>query len=76
MLGRDTEWRQADLLIDEKAHAMGLVESSGSKHCLVLISHDCGLPNDIEIYVEVIVGWLVLVADPMFANARNAHRIH
>ena len=47
MLGRDTEWRQGDLLTDEEAHAMGLVESVGSNRCVVLISHDCDLPNDI-----------------------------
>jgi len=56
MLGRDTEWRQGDLLTDEEAHAIGLVESLNSNRCVVLISHDCDLPNDTETFVEVIVG--------------------
>lgn len=71
MLGRNTEWRQTDLLTDEQAHAMGLVECLGSTHCVVLISHDCDLASDRELFVEVIVGSLVQAADPMFANARN-----
>ena len=58
MLRRDTEWRQGDLLTDEVAHSLGLVGSLGSNRCVVLISHDCDLPNDTETFVEVIVGSL------------------
>lgn len=76
MLGRNTEWRQGDLLTDEQAHAMGLVQSLGSIDCVVLISHDCDLANDSETFVEVIVGSLVQAADPMLANARNPRRLH
>jgi len=76
MLGRDTEGRQGDLLTDEQAHAMGWVESLGSNHRVVLISHDCDLPNDTEVFVEVIVGSLVQAPNPMLANARNPRRLH
>lgn len=76
MLGRDTEWRQGDLLTVEEAHAIGLVESLNSNRCVVLISHDCDLPNDTETFVEVIVGSLLQAPDPMLANARNPRRLH
>lgn len=76
MLGRDTEWRQGDLLTDEEAHTIGLVESLNSNRCVVLISHDCDLPNDTETFVEVIVGSLLQAPDPMLANARNPRRLH
>jgi hypothetical protein len=76
MLGRDTEWRQGDLLTDEEAHLLGLVESLGSNRCFVLISHDCDLPSDTEAFVEVIMGSLVPAPDPMFAKARNPRRLH
>ncbi len=76
MLGRDTKWRQGDLLTDKEAHAIGLVGSLNSNHRVVLISHDCDLPNDTETFVEVIVGSLVQARDPMLANARNPRRLH
>lgn len=76
MLGRNTEWRQGDLLTDEQAHAMGLVECLGSVHCVVLISHDCDLASDRELFVEVIVGSLVQAINPMLANARNPRSLH
>lgn len=71
MLGRDTEWRQGNLLTDEAAHALELVKVTGSSSRVVVISHDCDLPNDIEEFVEVIIGSLVEAPNPMLANARN-----
>ena len=76
MLGRNTAWRQGDMLTDESARAMGLVESLGSNRRVVIISHDCDLANDAEIFVEVIVGSLIQYLDPMFASARNPRRLH
>ncbi|KAA3652174.1 MAG: hypothetical protein DWQ11_12220 [Proteobacteria bacterium] len=76
MLGRDTEWRQGNLLTDEGAQALGLVEACNSGKRAVVISHDCDLPNDTELFVEVILGSLVEDSNPMFANARNPRRLH
>ena len=76
MLGRDTKWRQGDLLTDKEAHAIELVETLNSNRRVVLISHDCDLPNDTETFVEVIVGSLVQSPDLMLANARNPRRLH
>lgn len=75
MLGRDTEWRQG-LLAGEDAHALGLVESLASGKCVIVISHDCDLPNQAEDFVEVIVGTVVPKPNPMLANARNPRRLH
>lgn len=75
MLGRDTEWRQGNLLTDEAAHALELVKVTGSSSRVVVISHDCDLPNDIEEFVEVIIGSLVEAPNPMLANARNPRRL-
>jgi len=76
MLGRDTEWRQGDLLSDEVAYSLELVERLGSNRRVVLISHDCDLPNDTELFVEVIVGSLIPTRDPMVTHARNPRRLH
>lgn len=76
MLGRDTKWRQGDLLADEEAYAMGLVEAINSNRYIVVISHDCDLPSEAEPFVEVIVGRLVQAPDPMLVNARNIRRLH
>ncbi|OAI10558.1 hypothetical protein [Methylomonas methanica] len=76
MIGRDTEWRQGCVLIDEDAYALGLVESKASDKRIVVISHDCDLPNNAEPRVEVIVGAVIQKADPMFARARNPRCLH
>lgn len=76
MLGRDTEWRQGDLLTDETAHAIGLLGDLHSSRRAVLISHDCDLASDAEPSVEVIVGTQVQTLDTMFAKARNPRRLH
>lgn len=76
MLGRDTEWRQGNLLSDDSAHALGLVESTSSRRRVVVISHDCDLPNNAEEFVEVIVGTELDTSDAMLENARNPRRLH
>jgi hypothetical protein len=76
MIGRDTEWRQGSILADTDAFALGLVESLGSDKRIVVISHDCDLPNDAELKVEVIVGSVIAQVDPMLARARNPRRLH
>lgn len=76
MLGRDTEWRQGCVLTDEDALALGLVEALASGQRAVVISHDCDLPNDAELIVEIIIGSVVAKVDPMLARARNPRRLH
>lgn len=75
MIGRDTEWRQGDLLTLASAEALGLTD--GGNACrVVVISHDCDLPNEGEEFVEVITGASVPSRDGMFAGARNPRRLH
>lgn len=76
MLGRNTELRQGNLLTDQDAHALGLVESLDSGKRVVVISHDCDLLHDAEEFIEVIISSSILEPDPMFANARNPRRLH
>ena len=76
MLGRDTEWRQGSILADDDALKLGLVEISESRKPVVVISHDCDLPNEAEATVEVILGFIVPKTDPMIAKARNPRRLH
>jgi hypothetical protein len=76
MLGRDTEWRQGNLLTDEAAHGLKLVEALGSISRVVVISHDCDLPSETESFVEVIIGSKVDTSNPMLAKARNPRRLH
>jgi hypothetical protein len=76
MLGRDTQWRQGDLLTDESAQLFGFVNSADSNKCAVVISHDCDLANDSETFVEVIMCSSVQTADAMVSNARNPRRLH
>ncbi|MGK2913138.1 MAG: hypothetical protein ACSLE5_01565 [Porticoccaceae bacterium] len=76
MRGRDTEWRQGDVLTDEHAYALGLIESRDSDRRVVIISHDCDLSHPEEKFVEVIVGSLVPASDSKYANARNPRRLH
>ena len=76
MIGRDTLWRQGDIMTDQDAWELGLVKSPDSGNRVVVISHDCDLPNEGEEFVEVIVGTVVSKPDPMFTSARNPRRLH
>ncbi len=76
MIGRDTLWRQGDIMKDRDAWELGLVKSPDSGNRVVVISHDCDLPNEGEEFVEVIVGTVVSKPDPMFMSARNPRRLH
>ena len=76
MLGRDTEWRQGSLLVEEDTHSLGLVDPEDPGKRIIVISHDCDIPNDAEGFVEVIIGDVIDRQNPMFANARNPRRLH
>ena len=77
MLGRDTLWRQGSVITQAVAIAADLFDDSSS--CLtraLVVTHDCDLPNDREVEVEVIVGDVVDTLNKQFARARNVRRLH
>lgn len=76
MLGRATEWRQGHLLTDDSALALGLVPILGTSAKVIVITHDCDIPNDKEQNIEVIIGVLVDKLDGNFCNAKNPRKLH
>lgn len=72
----DTEWRQGDLLNDEHALALRLTDVRGSNHRVVIITHDCDLPNGKDQFIEVIVGSRVDAVSPEFTNAKHPRKLH
>jgi len=63
-------------MTDQDAWELGLVKSPDSGNRVIVISHDCDLPNEGEEFVEVIVGTVVSKPDPYFTSARNPRRLH
>ena len=79
MLARDTDWRQGDLLTCKAAAALGLVGATDQGHRAIVITHDCDLPHESELCVEVIVAELVVKdpkPDPQLSYAKNPRRLH
>ncbi|SER46251.1 hypothetical protein SAMN05421690_102832 [Nitrosomonas sp. Nm51] len=76
MLGRDTNWRQGCILNTKDAIAIGLLDQNESKKYVVVISHDCDLPNEKEEIIEVIVGTKISKVNSLFTNARNPRLLH
>lgn len=76
MLGRDTDWRQGDLLTREAAAALGLVAAADERHRVIVIAHDCDLPHESELCVEVIVAEVVVKEDSQLSYAKNPRRLH
>lgn len=77
MLTRDTDWRQGDLLTPDAAAKLTALNSAvGEMHRIVVITHDCDLPNDGETSVEVIVTDVVAAANPQFSYAKNPRKLH
>jgi hypothetical protein len=79
MLERDTDWRQGDLLTHESAAALGLIGAADDGRRVIVITHDCDLPNEAESFVEVIVASLVVKdpkPDPQLSYAKNPRRLH
>jgi hypothetical protein len=77
---RDTPWRQGHVLTAEAAQALGLSHpESPDSTCVVVISHDCDLANDvlqIEPDVEVIVGRSVPKGDGNYFWAKAPRTLH
>jgi hypothetical protein len=77
MLTRDTDWRQGDLLTQETATALPTLNSMlTERHRVVVIMHDCDLPNENETFVEVIVADVVNTGNPQFSYAKNPRKLH
>lgn len=77
MLTRDTDWRQGDLLTQETAANLTALNSAvGEARRVVVITHDCDLPNDSETSVEVIVADVVSAPNPQFSYAKNPRKLH
>jgi len=77
MLTRDTDWRQGDLLTQETAAKLpALNGAAGEAHRVVVITHDCDLPNNSETSVEVIIADVVEAANAQFSYAKNPRKLH
>lgn len=77
MLTRDTDWRQGDLLTQEAAAKLTTLGGAvGEKHRVVVITHDCDLPNDGEASVEVIIANVVTATNHQFSHAKNPRKLH
>lgn len=79
MLAHHTNLRQGDLITRESATTLGLVEAADAQRRVVLITHDCDLPNPAESCVEVIVACALPEnerPDPQLCYAKNPRRLH
>lgn len=79
MLARDTDWRQADLLTCKAAVALGLVGATDQGRRVIVITHDCDLPHESELCIEVIIAELVIKdpkPDPQLSYSKNPRRLH
>lgn len=77
MLTRETDWRQGDLLTRETAAKLTTLNRTvGQSQRVVVITHDCDLPNDRETSVEVIVADVVSVPDAQLSYAKNPRKLH
>lgn len=73
MIDRATSWRQGSLLKFEEAPCY--CDAKGEQSYVVVITHDCDLPQDKESYVELIAAHKVKKEKP-FLNAKNVRRLH
>lgn len=77
MLKRDTPWMQGGFLKQEDAIAMKLLSKSDSTlKRVILITHDCDLRHEKEVYVEVIVADIIEKTNKSFVGAKNPRCLH
>lgn len=74
----NTQWRQGHLLTPESTKALGLVRASAGdgEVVAVVVSHDCDIHNEKELFVEVIVGHILGRKDKQFEKARHPRQLH
>lgn len=75
---RDTPWRQGDMLSNDDAVRIGVVDAPSKDSIVVVISHDCDLAASpfTEPDVEVIVGRKVDSPNGRFTLAKNPRKLH
>lgn len=77
---RNTPWRQGHVLTEEAIQALGLLHTeTPDSTCVVVISHDCDLANDVlqmEPDVEVIVGRHLPKGDGNYFWAKAPRTLH
>lgn len=76
---RSSAWRQGQVLPDEAAVALNLTgtDTAGPGHVVaVVITHDCDLVNNIEPYVEVIVGRRIGATDGNLTHGKSPRTLH
>lgn len=76
MLGRDTEWRQGQLLSEDHVLKLGLALEAPENIKVVVATHDCDLANDHENDIEVLIGISLDKPEGILENARNPRRLH
>ncbi len=74
MLGRDTAWRQGYVLSEESASALVSDIEKGER--VIVVTHDCDLSSDAELFVEVIIAKNVLAINSDLTNSKNPRRLH
>jgi hypothetical protein len=76
MLGRETDWRQGNILLDSYAHSLGVVAQLNTNERVIVVTHDCDLPNQNELFVEAIKGTVVEKEEPHLVGARHPRQLH
>ena len=79
MFGGDTDWRQGDLITCDSAIALRLAQAGDANCRIIVISHDCDLCHEAEVFVEAIVAEQVVTEpkpDPNLSYAKNPRRLH
>jgi hypothetical protein len=76
MLGRNTSWRQGDLICNDDAISIGISECSNHQSQTIVISHDCDLASANEATVEIIVAQTIAKPNGNFISAKNPRRLH
>ncbi|PHN43490.1 hypothetical protein [Pseudomonas syringae] len=76
MLGRDTEWRQGQMLSADHVLNLGLGGNPDEKIKVIVATHDCDLASDQEHYIELLIGCELIRPEGMLENARNPRRLH
>lgn len=76
--GRETPWRQGQILTDGAIRKISLSAEANSDVIVIVVSHDCDIAQseDSEPIVEVIVGKKIAAVDGNYTFAKNARRLH
>lgn len=73
------DWRQGDVLTTADAKALGLTHpESADDTLIVIIAHDCDIvqKNDVEPFVEAIVGREIAQLNGNYTNAKSPRTLH